>query len=323
MALASTQNDFVIYDEEFNSAKDEKLLVNIDLWNSATRGALVITTENLKGHYQKVSMYKALAESVVKEYDPRNITQTVFDTIETFENVNVKVWRDSDFKKTVDSFKVLLLDPEFTFSQKVGMMTADLITKDAIETLLGAILGATENSPANIIGDGTKALTFKDINKGQFVWGDQYSKVACMIAHSNTTRSLVDLNIDEKLDSIAGFTISSGSWNSLGIPVITADLTCLKDGANYKVAMLTAGAGLVIQSEKVSSWTDIDLDSRPAMMKLKREWAYNVAIKGFSYNTAKGEYPLKAILADKTAWTKTVSDDKDLPCVVFKVLASA
>jgi hypothetical protein len=59
------------------------------------------------------------------------------------------------------------------------------------------------------------------------------------------------------------------------------------------------------------------------MMKLKREWAYNIAIKGFSYNTAKGEYPTKATLADATSWTKTVSDNKDLPAVVFKVQAVA
>jgi hypothetical protein len=220
----NTQNDFIIYDEEMNTALNEKLLVNIDLWNSATRGALVLTTQMLKGHYSKMSMYKALAETVVEEYDPRNVTQTVFNTIETFENVTVKVWRDTNFQKTVDAFKVLLLDPEYTFSEKVGMMTADLITKDAIETLLGAIIGATEGEASNVIGDGSAFMTFKDINKGQFVWGDQYSKVACMIMHSNTTRGIVDLNIDEKLDSIAGFTISSGSWNSLGIPIITADL---------------------------------------------------------------------------------------------------
>ena len=321
MALTSTQKDFVIYDEEFNSALYERLQVNIDVWNAATYGALVITTDAMKGHFSKVSMYKALASDVVKEYNPENVTTTAFDTFESFEQVKVKVWRDSNIQKTVDAFKVLLLNPDATFSQLVGGLTADLITKDAIETLLSSILGAIENDAAHVLGDGTTFPAFKDINKAQFVYGDQFSNVACILTHSNTAQGIVDLNIDEKLDTVAGFTISTGKWHTLNIPMIIADLDALKDGANYKMAFLTAGAGVCVNSETVSAYTDIDLDSRPAMMRFKREWAYNIGVKGYSYDTTKGNYPTKAVLANKTSWKKVVSDDKELPCVVFKAKA--
>ena len=327
MANESTQSSFIIYDEQFNSAMMERLQVNINVWNSATKGGLVLTTKSLMGHFNKVSMYKALAETVVKELDPTVEGTTTWDTFEAFENASVKVKRTVNIKKTVDAFRVMLKDPKATFSQLVGGLTADLITKDAIETGLGALIGAIQNDASHVLGDYTAGLTFKDINKAQFVYGDKFAKVACILVHSNTTRALVDLNIDEKLDSVAGFTIGTGQWHTLGIPVITADLTALvaDNGGTpaYNALFLTEGALMVEASETVDAFTDVNLDASPAELRLKREWAYNVGINGYTYDTTKGAYPTKALLGTSSSWKKTVSDDKDLPCVLFKAVATA
>ena len=323
MANESTQSSFVIYDKEFNSSMVERLQVNIGVWNAQTYGGLVLTTKSLMGHFSKVSMYKALSEAVIKELDPTVEGTTTWDTFEAFENASVKVKRDVNIKKTVDAFRVMLQDPNASFSQLVGALTADLITKDAIETGLGALLGAIENDASHILGDYTAGMTFKDVNKAQFVYGDQFSKVACILVHSNTAQALVDLNIDEKLDSVAGFTIRTGNWATLGIPVVIADLDSLKDTGNFKAVFLTEGALMVEASETVDAFTQIDLEARPAQLKFKREWAYNVGVKGYTYVVATGAYPSKTVLATSTSWNKTVSDDKELPCVVFKAIATA
>jgi len=323
MPNEATQTSFIIYDEEFNSSLVERLRVNLDVWNGNTFGGLVLTTKNLMGHFNKVSMYKALATTVVKELDPRVDGTTSWDTFEAFENASVKVKRDVNIKKAVDAFRVMLKEPNATFSQVVGALTADLITKDAIETGLSALSGAIENDSSHILGDSTSAMSFKDVNKAQFVYGDQFSDVVCILVHSNTARALVDLNIDEKLDSVAGFTIRTGNWATLGIPVVIADLDALKNGANYDALFLTGGALVVEASESVDAFTQVDLESRPAQLKFKREWAYNVGLKGYTYDTAKGAYPTTALLKTASSWVKTCSDDKDLPCVKFKAVATA
>lgn len=323
MATSGTQTDFVIYDEEFNSSFYERLNTNINVWNSATRGGLLMTSKDLQGHFSKVAMYKRLSESVVNEYDPRNEGTTTWTNLEQFENASVKVWRDMAIADTVDSFKVLLKEPNATFSQIVGALTADMITKDAIETLVGALVGAIENEPKHIIGDYTSEVTFKDINKARFVYGDQYTDIGCILTHSDGAESMSNLNIDEKLDVIAGYTIRTGEWHTLGIPVIVSDIAALKNGANNNILLLRSGAAMVQNSEKVTAVTQIDIDARPMKLKLKREWAFNVGLKGITYDTSKGAYPTKATLADKTSWQITASDTKDLPCVVLKSKASA
>ena len=170
MATSSTQTDFVIYDEQFNSSMTERLLVNIQVWNSNSYGGLVLTTKLLMGHFNKVSMYKALAETVVKEYNPEAKTSTSWDTFEAFENVSVKVWRDVNIEKTIDAFTVMLQDPNATFSQLVGALTADLITeiKRVLPISLKTVPGVFDiankkmelvaNSNDNLIKNNTKGV---------------------------------------------------------------------------------------------------------------------------------------------------------------------
>ena len=317
-APTGVQTDFVIYDEEFNSSLHERLNVNINLWNSQTHGGLVLTTKDAMGHFSKVSMYKKLSEAVVQEFDPRTKGTTAWTSLEQFENASVKVWRDYAVSGTLDEFKVMLKEPNATFSQLVGALTADLITKDAVETLVGALVGAIQNEPTHVIGDYTTEVGFKDINKARFVYGDQFANVACILVHSDAAHGLADLNIDEKLDVVAGYTIKTGSWANLGIPLVISDIAALKNTTNNNVLFLTSGGAMVQNSEKVTVVSQIDIDARPMEMKLKREWAFNVGMKGISYDTTKTAYPTRANLADKKSWKITASDKKDLPCVLFK-----
>ncbi len=321
MATSGTQTDFVIYDNEFASGLWERMNVNIDLWNTATRGGLLISTKNLMGHFNKVSMYKRLAQAVITEFDPRVKGTTTWTNLEQFESASVKVWRDMAISGTLDEFKVMLNEPNTTFSQVVGGLTADMITKDAIETLVGALVGAIQNEATHVLGDYTGAIGFKDVNEAQFVYGDQYSNVACILMHSNAKRGIVDLNIDEKLDVIAGYTIQTGESNTLGLPVVCSDIDALKDGDNNNILFLVAGAAMVQNSETVTAVTQVDIDTRPMELKLKREWAFNVGLKGITYDTTKTAYPTRANLADKTFWTITAENTKELPCVLFKSLA--
>jgi len=312
------QTDFIIRDDEFNSGLWERMNVNIGLWNTATRGGLLISTKNLMGHFAKVSMYKRLAQAVIEEFDPRTKGTTTWTSLEQFENASVKVWRDMALSGTLDEFKVMLEEPNTTFSKVVGGLTADMITKDAIEALVSSLIAGISNEPTHVLGDYTTVVGFKDVNAAQFVYGDQYKDVACVLVHSNAKKGIVDLNIDEKLDVIAGYTISTGESHLLGLPVVTSDIDALKDGVNNNILFLKAGAAMVQNSETVTAVSQIDIDARPMEMKIKREWAFNVGLAGITYDTSKTAYPTRANLADKTFWKITASDTKDLPCVLFK-----
>lgn len=316
MPINYTLDTFKIYDKEFQAGVEKALDKNLDVFNTATRGAIILTTESLKGQYEKKAMFKALAQTTIKVRDPESVATIVFDTLDELENIGVKVNRYSAIQKTADAFAKLAQDPDNSFSSIVGVLTADLITMDMIETAVSALMGATQAEASHVIGDGLTDMTFKDINSAQFAYGDQYKNVVSILMHSSTAKAFTDVNIDEKMDNVGGVTIQNGTIASLGLPIIISDIEALTMTAGKGVLVMTTGAVTVTNSETPRIYTDFDPTTENTMLRLKREWAVNVACKGVSYT--KGTVnPNNTDLADMASWTVTSSDTKGIGAVII------
>jgi len=316
MAVNYTLDTFKIYDKEFQDGVEKALNRNLDVWNSSTRGGMILATESLKGQYERKAIFKALGQATIKDRDPKSVATIVFDTLDELENIGVKVNRYSAIQKTADAFAKLAQDPDASFSSIVGVLTGDLIANDMIETAVSALMGATQVEATHVIGDGTKEMTFTDINSCQYVYGDQFKNVACIFMHSSTAKVFTDVNISEKMSNVGGISIQNGTIASLGLPIIISDVEALAMTAGKGVLFLTTGAVTLTNSETPRVYTDFDMTTENTMLRIKREWAMNVSCKGFSYT--KGTVnPTNTILADKASWTKTASDNKTLGAVLF------
>ncbi len=319
MAINYTLDTFKIYDKEFQDGVEKSLNRNLDVWNSSTRGGMVLTTESLKGQYERKALFKAMGQATIKDRDPSSVATIVFDTLDELENIGVKVNRYSAIQKTADAFAKLAKDPEASFSTIVGVLTGDLIANDMIETAVSALMGATQVEATHVLGNGTADIAFTDINEAQYVYGDQYKNVACIFMHSTTAKAFTDVNIAEKMDNVGGITIGNGTIKSLGLPIIISDVEALTMTAGKGVIFMTTGAVTLTNSENPRIYTDFDPTTENTVLRIKREWAMNVSCKGFSYT--KGTVnPSNADLAASASWTKTASDNKTLGAVIFNTL---
>lgn len=316
MAINYTLDTFKIYDKEFQAGVEKALDKNLDVFNTATRGAIILTTESLKGQYEKKAIFKALSQTTIKQRDPKSVATIVFDTLDEMENIGVKVNRYSAIQKTADAFAKLAQDPQNSFSSIVGVLTADLITMDMIETAVSALMGATQAEATHVIGDGTTDMSFNDINAAQFAYGDQYKNVVAILMHSTTAKAFTDVNIAEKMDNVGGVTIQNGTIASLGLPIIISDIDALTMTTGKGVLVMTTGAVTVTNSETPRIYTDFDPTTENTMLRIKREWSVNVACKGASY-TKGTPNPINADLADKLSWTITSSDTKGIGAVII------
>jgi len=316
MAVNYTLDTFKIYDKEFQAGLEQALNRNLDVWNGATGGGLILATESLKGQYEKKALIASLSQTTIKHRDPSSVAQIVFDTLDELEFIGVKVNRYSAIQKTADTFAKLAEDPNTSFSTAVGYLTGDLIANDMIETAVSALMGATQAEATHVLGDGTADMTFNDINSAQFVYGDQFKNVKSILMHSSTAKAFTDVNIGEKMDNVGGVTIQNGSIASLGIPIVVSDIDALAMAAGKGVLFLTTGAATLTNSETPRVYADFDPTTENTMLRLKREWALNVSVKGFSY-TKGTPNPTNAILADKASWTKVATDTKSLGAVIF------
>lgn len=318
MAINYTLDTFKIYDKEFQDGMEKALNRNLDVWNSATGGGLILTTESLKGQYEKKALIAAMSQSVIKVRDPKSVASIVFDTLDEIEFIGVKVNRYSAIQKTADTFAKLAQDPNTSFSTAVGYLTGDLIANDMIETAVSALMGATQAEATHVLGTGVADMTFSDINAAKFVYGDQYKNVTAILMHSDTAKAFTDVNIAEKMDNVGGVTIQNGTIASLGLPIIISDIEALTMTAGKGVLFLTVGAATLTNSESPRIYTDFDPTTENTMLRIKREWALNVSCKGYSYT--KGTVnPTNADLAAKASWTKVATDTKSLGAVIVNV----
>jgi len=323
MAINYTKDTFVIQDAEFNEAYIEALQMEVNVWNQSSAGAIILTTESLKGDFDKKAIFKELSSStLIKHRDPSSVGTITAETLDQIEQIGVKLNRYSFVQKTADAFAKLAMDPDVTFSQIVGVATAQAQVEDAVNTIIGALVGAIGSSANTKMhqGDGTTEMTFTDINALRFAFGDKYNNVVALMMHSTTASKFVDLNIAEKMDNVGGMTINTGKFSSLGLPIIIVDSPSFDMTAGKAVLALTSEAGVVVDSEQARVYTDFDVTTENTMLRIKRETAMNVTVKGYTY-TVGTVSPTNAVLFDSASWGQFATDDKNTAGAIFNTLS--
>ena len=322
---AGTLADFVIYDEQFQNAYTETLSQRVDFYNAASRGTIVLTSKSILGNFEKMSFFKSLASAtLVNHRDPASVAGITADKIEQGEKIGVKLNRYSYIQNTLDSFKKIGTG-EATFSQEVGVLTALAATEDQFNTAIAALVGSLQTTNGHAVqGDGLANIDFKGVNALRFAYGDNYNAVKVLVMHSATAQAFVDLNIDEKIDTVAGVTIQTAEIASLGIPILITDSPSLAQavtgltGANAILA-LAENAAIIVDSESPTADIQRVQGQQNLMLSLQREWAFNVSILGISY-TDTTVSPTNTDLATPANWTKSATDIKHLGGVLFDSL---
>ena len=320
-----TLSDFVIYDEQFQNAYTETLAQRVEFYNNASRGTIVLTSKSILGNFEKMSFFKSLASAtLVNHRDPSSVAAITAQKIEQAEKIGVKLNRYSYIQNTLDSFKKIGTG-EATFSQEVGVLTALAATEDQFNTAIATLVGGLQVTGGHAVqGDGTANIDFKGVNALRFAYGDNYDAIKVLIMHSATAKAFVDLNIDEKLDTVAGVTIKTAEIASLGIPILITDSPSLAKavtglvGANAILA-LTENAAIIVDSESPTADIQRVQGQQNLMLSLQREWAFNVSLFGISY-TDTTVSPTNTDLATPANWTKTATDVKHIAGVMFDSL---
>lgn len=318
--MAGTIADFIIYDEEFQNAYTETLAQRVNYYNEASRGTILLTSRSILGNFEKMSFFKSLASAtLVNHRDPASVASITAQKIEQGEKIGVKLNRYSYIQNTLDSFKKIG-QGEASFSTEVGVLTAMASAEDQFNTAIAGLMGALQVTGGHAVqGDGTTNIDFKGVNALRFAFGDNYDAVKVLVMHSTTAKSFVDLNIDEKLDTVAGVTIQTAQIQSLGIPILISDSPDLDMTAGKGILALTDEACLLVDSEVPTADVQRLQGTENLMLSMQREWAFNLSIKGISYSST-GISPTNADLKTSTNWTKSATDNKHLAGVIFNGL---
>ena len=314
------KSDFVIYHDEFFSGLNEVVQQNSNVFNGASSNAMRLVPRMFKGDYDKQSFFKAI-ETIVSRRDTASVDDADIQKLEQGELQGVKLNRKiGPVYNTMDSFKKIQVDPR-EFSFVLGQQTGEEALRDYVNT--GALSVSTAiqaMSPSMVVdktGETDPNLSAQYLINAMAKMGDRAQRIRAWVMHSKPWFDLMEGQVSDKVTNISDVVIYGGSPGTLGRPVIVTDspylvnyqtVTTGPEGDNYIVLGLTEDAVVMNQSEEESIMSDILLGKENLIMQYQGEYAYNIRVKGFAFDSSLN--PNAATLGTTSNWTYQMHDAK-------------
>ncbi len=327
-AYAGTLEDMVLYPDQIQGGAYETLVENTDVFNAASRNALRIVPALRKAEYAAEAFTQRISTTLIRRRDPSSVSAIEPDKIAQEEALSIKVNRGYLIEQTEDAFRKALgagVSAE-ALSYMVGQQIAKEMLGDMSNVLIGSVTGALSLQATNLV-DLTEAaapiVTTASLVDALAKMGDSAHLIRAWVMSPTVFYNLTKRQISESISGIANIAVMSGGPTTLGIPVIVTDCPALvidggSDPDTYVTLGLTENAGVIEDSETRSILTERVGGLANIVQRVQGEYAYNVGVKGFSWNTTTGgTNPTDAYLAAGTYWTKVRASHKDLAGVAI------
>jgi hypothetical protein len=315
-----TKSDFKIYHEEFFAGMVEVQEQNVAAFNAASRNGIRLVTRRMRGDYEKESFMKKVS-SLISRRDVTSVSSATDLKLEQSDVIGVKINRKiGPVAQSKDAFRKISEDPR-RFSYFLGQQWAPEILADQLNTVLAGAEAALSFSgwPVDKTGESTKTMTTAYLVDALNKMGDRAGKVVCWVMHSKPYHDLVKEQIAGAITNVADVNVATGAPITLGRPVVVTDSSYLTSGSNYQTLGLVADGLEVAESEERDIVTDEVTGLENLVIRIQGEFAYNLRIKGFQWDTTNGGVnPTIANISTQGNWDKVAADDKSIAGVYLR-----
>lgn len=299
----TTNSDMIIYNDQVQTAYFEKIQDVLEVFNAASKGAIVMRSEALPGDFTDESFY-----TIPGGIEHRDVDSTGAATAKKLgsdEQHSVKSpWKYGPYETTEEAFKRRARSPE-EFSQLLGEHMAEAMIAYSIGVSFAALEGAIGANEAMVAAGSFAADHKKVLTKGMRKFGDRFSRIAMFGMDSSTYFDLVDDAIDEKIYEEAGLVIYGGTPGTMGKPVLVTDTAPAS-----KIFGLQVGAVQIVESQ-APGIRSYNIDGRDnLMLGYQGEGAFNLELLGYGWKKSAGANPDKSTIGAGASWVKHASDDK-------------
>lgn len=301
------------YQEEFYLGVIEELARNIDVWNAASNGTLLIGSEDYMGDYLKEAAYDRIGSLITR----RDITVDTAATdlrmalnefigVDVAHKIGPVFETDENFKRRGRSVGEM--------ATIIGRQYVEDMMARSLDQIVSSIVAATDGVAALKDATANTATTaYTHLLSAQKLFGDQFRNVRGFLMNSEAFFALAgDGLANYKIDMVAGTKIAQGvGQGAFGLPIIVADIASLNYDAGVgdlknRILALTAGAGRVVERSN----REVVLDRVTGLENLGWRWQgeanTRMSVKGYSWDTTAGINPTDAALATTANWDLVV-----------------
>ena len=309
MAVNTHPSAMVVYDEQARTGYLEALQTNVNLFNEASAGCILLDAQKILGNFKTDTIFHV--DVSARWRDVESDAKVGTTGIYMSETVGVKLPWTLEPKKTTDEALDRLGYTREVFSFLMGQKTAEAISTYYVNHALKALLASSQGSGMVVKGN-IKEERQVALNKAIRKYGDKGGRVKLFVMNSNAYNDLVDTEIQKVVYQSEDVVIRGGSPATLGRNVLVTD-ACPDD----KVFSLVPGAIKITESSVPKFIFYDDNESENLGFVYRGEGNFNLELLGYSYDKAQGENPKIDVIASTAAWKKVVDSDKLLGgCVI-------
>ena len=331
-----TVSDFTIQNPQFQVARMRRLQENIALFGSALSAnagrapAIDLRNRRITGHYETTSQFKLPANTISRR-DPTADSTLTPSKIQDELHVGIKINSTiGPYRDSIDKF-LKRGDSAGAQSMVIGQATADYQFQDYTTTGLSATIAALLGMSGTplVLNNYTSKLTQADLIAAKRLMGDQASQLSTVVCNSGAYFDVMADNYAKDKATVADIIVKEGGNPTLGMPSIMTDNTALTGvftdseetpedhDVNYTLLLVPGGITITESEDQARMYSQIQLLKSNVQMLLQGEHAYNLDLKGMSWNVGTGGIsPSNAALATGANWS-AYGTAKDCPGVLI------
>jgi hypothetical protein len=306
----------------------ETLQQNTDSFNGASNNTIRQIVRSRLGDFAQESFF-GLVNNIVRrrlvDNSPQN-PAVASQEMPKDEFISVKLNRGiGPVDQTLDSFRKIGETPDFeVISFTLGEQVAKAVQADWLNSGLTATVAALLNQPALFENASTGTIATNNLVDTLARFGDKAQSIRMWIMHSKQYYDLVKEQITNNITNVSDFNVATATPITLNRPVLVTDSPALISSTSplqYYTLGLSENACVLEESEDTLLHTDIITGLENIVARMQGEYAFNVSLKGFKWDTLNGGVnPDDTALGTGTNWDKAASQDKDLAGVVLATL---
>lgn len=296
--------DFQVFEDYSYRAFQTTLQQNINLFNQASNGAIVLDSMAFAGDLHQKAAFENLA-SLVGNRNPGSTAAATEHALKELLKIDTKVgWGTPNITYTNTSFDWTNRTPE-----EAGRLFGEDVAQGAMWYMLNSALysAVAAIDDADVTYDGTAGVaSLESLNQGAGKFGDRQSDIVAWVMHS---KSMTDLYGQSLANSNQLFEFGNVRiiQDGFGRPLIMTDSDALHfDNAgteNYHQLGLVRGGISVQDQGDMRSYNVTSLDEVNAKQLLKSEGSFGLGLKGYTWNSAVTR-PNDAAIANAANWSR-------------------
>ena len=320
-------SDFVVRNELFETLFVETLAQNVDILNQDGNGVIQLVTNEREGDYDKTRFFDRPSGGGSRLDTTDTSTSLTPSARAQDEVIGVKLNRKyGPYQQTRDAFKKIGGTPE-DLTLILAPNMAEEAMKGMVNDAVAALVAALRNN-SGVVYDyaatGANAtIDHTALIRGRALFGDAFGRIRGWGMNGAAFHKLVEAQLSVASGNVGDFAVYEGNAGTLGLPAFVSDAPAFATSGTpgeYHILGLVPNAAVLTVSEAPYMATDETILKENILYAFQGEYAFNMELKGYQWDTANGgTNPAAAALATGSNWDKVVANDKDTAGIVIDV----